>query len=116
MPVKNSNNLLLVVEDSGIGFDMKNGDYLLGAFNKLTPAYKSQHEGLGIGLTIVQTFLHELNGSLKISSQVGKGSCFECVLPIKQKSYKNMTTGSNYHEKNDKNLSGRGHNNLPDGN
>jgi signal transduction histidine kinase len=77
--------LLLTVEDSGAGFDMKNANYILEAFNRLTPTYKSQDKGLGIGLTIVQTFLQELNGCLNISSQKGKGSCFECSLPIKQK-------------------------------
>lgn len=104
-------SLILAVEDSGKGFDMQNSEYILGAFNTLMSAYKTADSGLGLGLAIVNKFMRELDGTLQIKSQIGKGSLFECILPLNYNRLK-ILQGIYY----DKNFSSRGFADLPNGN
>ncbi len=51
----------------------------------LEPFFTTRTAGTGLGLAVVNAAVEQLNGSLKIASTPGKGSCFEITLPLAQR-------------------------------
>lgn len=50
----------------------------------------SEISGRGVGLDVVQTMLHEVGGTISISSTAGEGSTFELKLPITRSVLKSL--------------------------
>ena len=72
----------LVVEDTGIGIAQENQKIIFDRFTRLIPSYKGTHDGSGIGLYIVQTFVEKMGGEIYVQSTVGTGSQFTVILPF----------------------------------
>lgn len=53
----------------------------------------SEISGRGVGLDVVQTMLHEVGGTISISSRAGEGSTFELKLPITRSVLKSLVVG-----------------------
>ncbi|WP_373719154.1 sensor histidine kinase [Bacteroides heparinolyticus] len=71
----------LFVEDTGKGISEKELKHIFNRF------YKGDNftQGAGLGLSICQTIVARLNGTIFVSSEVGKGTRFEVRLPDKIK-------------------------------
>lgn len=67
-------NVLLWVEDNGIGIAPKDHDRIFRMFERLNPF--GQYEGTGIGLTIVRKAAERMGGRVGFESELGKGSRF----------------------------------------
>ena len=65
--------------DNGIGFDQKYTDRIFQVFQRLHG--RSQYEGTGIGLAIVQKVVENHGGAVTASSQQGQGAVFTIYLP-----------------------------------
>jgi signal transduction histidine kinase len=76
------NDLLLSVEDNGIGFDMSYAEKIFELF-KRTPN-SSEFEGTGAGLAIVKKIIEKLQGKIWVESDLDKGTIFYIKLPIKE--------------------------------
>jgi signal transduction histidine kinase len=63
----------LVVEDNGLGIDMRQEQKIFGLFKRL----HTHVEGTGIGLYMVKKMLENAEGKIKVESQVGVGSAFK---------------------------------------
>lgn len=77
----------VVVKDTGIGIDKSKYKAI---FNRLDQAYESTSEefgGSGLGLTLSKQLVELHGGSIDISSEVGRGSEFTVILPVKQKNF-----------------------------
>lgn len=77
-----TNKIKISVKDHGIGIPK---DYLNEVFEKLTKVdnnFTRNNEGSGIGLTIVKSLVDLHNGTIKVESELGKGSNFIITLPI----------------------------------
>lgn len=74
--------LLVQVKDTGIGIREDMIDKILEPFSQADQSNTRAHEGTGLGLAIVSRILDNLGGSLKIKSELGKGSIFSFVFPV----------------------------------
>jgi signal transduction histidine kinase/ligand-binding sensor domain-containing protein/DNA-binding response OmpR family regulator len=74
-------NLIIKVEDSGIGIPQDKIDNLFVSFYQIESNTTSA-QGSGIGLSLVKEFVKLHDGEIKVESESGKGSCFTVILPI----------------------------------
>jgi signal transduction histidine kinase len=67
------------VRDNGIGIAQKHQEKVFELFQRLNPNDTAGGEGLG--LTIVSRMVERQNGSIRLESQLGKGTTFYVTLP-----------------------------------
>ncbi|HEY9049022.1 MAG TPA: two-component regulator propeller domain-containing protein [Ohtaekwangia sp.] len=74
----------IVVKDSGIGISPEKHELIFERFfqNELPSSIVNQ--GSGIGLAITKEFVRIHGGTIRVESEVGKGSSFIVVLPLKK--------------------------------
>jgi two-component system phosphate regulon sensor histidine kinase PhoR len=79
---KDTNHVYFSVTDNGPGIDSKHLPRLTERFYRVDASRNSATGGTGLGLAIVKHVLLRHDGELKITSELGKGSTFTCVLPL----------------------------------
>lgn len=79
---KNTTSLKFTVEDTGPGIAEDELDIIFEPFMQ-SETGRSSHEGTGLGLAISQKFAQLMGGNIKATSQLGKGSTFECQIEAK---------------------------------
>ena len=77
---KDGTGLKIMIEDTGSGIRDEDKEHLFDAYYRAPNT--SNIPGEGMGLYIVKENLNRMNGSIKVESQVGKGSKFILTLPI----------------------------------
>lgn len=74
-------NLIVSIEDSGIGIDPKNQNLIFKPFWQVEKDMHRAYEGNGLGLTVAQKIIKNLAGSLFINSRLEKGTTFVIHIP-----------------------------------
>ena len=77
-----SSPMLVHIEDTGIGIKQADKDSIYEAFQQVDSGFERRYGGLGIGLCIVGQLLASIKGSIKLVSELGKGSCFSLTIPV----------------------------------
>jgi len=72
------------VEDTGIGIPVEKQELIFERFFQSDLPNTIINQGSGIGLAITREFVRIHGGTLRVDSQVGKGSCFAVMLPLKK--------------------------------
>jgi len=71
-----------VVEDTGIGIAEDDLPNLFREFFRTNQAKASGEIGTGLGLAIVKQIVESYQGSIKVESKPGRGTCFTFTLPF----------------------------------
>jgi two-component system sensor histidine kinase/response regulator len=71
--------VIYTIKDNGDGFDMRFYDKLFGIFQRLH--HKSDFEGVGIGLALVNKIINRHNGKVWAEAKVKEGAVFYFSLP-----------------------------------
>lgn len=75
------------VKDTGVGISKKDLPHIFDRFYRAdTSRSKIKTDGFGLGLSMAKKIVELHKGSIKVKSEVGKGSIFTVKLPLTQKS------------------------------
>ncbi|KAG0324352.1 hypothetical protein BG000_002240, partial [Podila horticola] len=69
------------VKDTGVGISPEHLHTLFGRFNRIENKQSRSHEGTGIGLSLVKELTEVHGGTVSVTSEVDKGSCFRIWIP-----------------------------------
>ena len=75
--------LMISVQDTGIGIKKENIDKLFTKFERLDVEKNTTVEGTGLGLAITKKLIEMMGGKINVQSQYGKGSMFMVTIPQK---------------------------------
>ncbi len=81
---RRSTNLLIRVDDTGIGFEAANLRHLFGRFAQADDQITRRFGGSGLGLSICAELADMMGGSVDGTSQPGLGSSFTVSLPLER--------------------------------
>src|SRR5579875_947711 len=70
------------VSDTGMGIPRQDQSRIFERFYRVDKARSRQAGGTGLGLSIVRHAIEQMQGSVRVSSELGKGSCFTITLPL----------------------------------
>ncbi|WP_162174165.1 sensor histidine kinase [Clostridium akagii] len=76
-------NVEIVVEDTGIGIEKDKIDSVFERFVQVDKSFTRDHEGSGIGLSLVKSLVDMHGGNICVESKYGEGSKFKINLPVK---------------------------------
>ncbi|SCY65230.1 sensor histidine kinase [Alkaliphilus peptidifermentans] len=86
----NGKNLQIVVKDTGIGIPKDKLDVIFDRFTQIDKSLTRNHEGSGIGLSIVKSLIELHEGTIRVDSVLDKGTEFIVELPIKCRTDKSI--------------------------
>ena len=75
-------NIKIVVKDTGIGICKNDLDNIFDRFIQVDKTLSRQHEGSGIGLSLVKSLVEMHGGTIGVESQLNVGSTFTITLPV----------------------------------
>ncbi len=75
-------NLHFSVRDTGIGMDPRRMNRLFKAFTQLDASNTRVYGGTGLGLAISKRLVERMGGVMDVTSEPGRGSCFELSIPL----------------------------------
>ncbi len=70
------------IEDTGIGMGEDFKKHIFEPFTQENQGARTHYNGVGLGMSIVKKLVDQMKGTIKVDSQVGRGSVFQIILPI----------------------------------
>ena len=74
--------IAISVSDEGIGIPVDKFDEIFEMFHQLDESMTKLYKGTGLGLSIAKGFVELMGGTIRVESQLGKGSCFTIEIPF----------------------------------
>jgi two-component system NtrC family sensor kinase len=71
-------NLLITIQDNGVGIAQENFEKIFNLFHTTKPA----GQGTGLGLSIVHDIVYRLGGNVRVASEHGQWCRFVVNLPL----------------------------------
>lgn len=76
------NHVIIAVKDNGIGIAAEKLTHIFELFAQGEDSYTSPTQGAGLGLSICKGIVEQHDSSIRVESELGKGSCFSFALPL----------------------------------
>ena len=76
------NNLVIEVSDTGIGIPKEDIKRIFERFYRVDKGRSRAQGGTGLGLSIAHNIIKQHKGSIKVSSELEKGSIFTVYFPV----------------------------------
>ncbi len=86
------------VNDTGIGIPAEKQKHLFDSFTQVDASTTRKYGGTGLGLAITKKLCLLLGGNIVLTSQEGKGSCFEFSLKFESVSHRDTTARIHFYE------------------
>ena len=93
--MKDTDTILISVSDTGIGISPEKQKTIFNSFTQAEEDTTRNFGGTGLGLTISHNLVKMMDGDLWIESDLGTGTTFHFVLPVKPQSCVMRETKSN---------------------
>jgi signal transduction histidine kinase/HAMP domain-containing protein len=77
-------HLEVSVRDTGVGIAQADQAAAFEEFRQVGRHYSARQEGTGLGLALTRRFVELHGGSIRLQSELGKGSIFTITLPVRQ--------------------------------
>ena len=89
--MRDEEDIVMTVSDTGIGIPADVRNQVFRAFEKgsgaqTTSVIEADEAGVGLGLTIVKSFVELHGGDVEIKSQPGRGTAVSIRVPVEHKS------------------------------
>lgn len=78
-----TDRIRISVLDTGPGIAPEDQLVIFEKFRQLESGHTKRHAGTGLGLAISKEFSHMLQGEIQLQSELGRGSMFSVILPLK---------------------------------
>jgi len=78
---RESDRLVITVEDTGIGIDPETIGLIFEPFCQLEQTHARRYAGTGLGLAIVDSLVQLMDGHISVESQLGEGTTFRVEIP-----------------------------------
>ncbi|MDF2179989.1 ATP-binding protein [Aliiglaciecola sp. CAU 1673] len=75
-------NLVVEVEDSGIGISKEQQQHIFDKFHQVDNSSTREYGGSGLGLALGKSIIELMHGKIEVQSIPKQGSCFTLTLPI----------------------------------
>jgi signal transduction histidine kinase/HAMP domain-containing protein len=70
------------VADTGVGIAAEDHEAVFEEFRQVGTDYARKHEGTGLGLALARKFVELHGGTIRVESELGRGSTFTFTLPV----------------------------------
>ncbi len=80
---QNASEWAMQVEDTGAGIPKEAQGYIFDPFRQVDNAITRDNRGTGLGLSITKQLVELMGGHIKLESEVGRGSIFTIILPLR---------------------------------
>lgn len=74
--------VVVQVRDNGVGISPEQLPHIFDRFYRVDAARSGEENGAGLGLSICQSIVRSLHGTISLESEVGKGSTVTVTLPL----------------------------------
>jgi len=79
-----NDKIIVQVADQGIGIPPQDLEHIFQRFYTVDKAHSRKMGGSGLGLSIVETIIEKHFGHISVVSEVGEGTTFTVILPVRQ--------------------------------
>ncbi len=98
--MENKRSLGIRVIDEGIGIPAIRQEEIFEPFEQGDPSTSRQYGGTGLGLAITRRMVELMQGTIHLNSEVGTGSDFTVLLPVRHAPDKSVSTHPSLSKKN----------------